>query len=157
SRSIRPRSPSSIRSRASAASTTAKTSRSTMWERSRMRGKRPPRGLLVGGAALLVVLALALLLPAVARALAAFLLVLLLPGVAITAAVFPPGRLSGAEWVTYGLGTSLAVAALGGLVLHWTPWGLSAGAWVVLLGAITLAAGAIAVRHWRRAADRDAE
>jgi hypothetical protein len=28
----------------------------------------------------------------------------------------------------------------GGVVIDWTPWGLRAGSWIVLLGGITLAA-----------------
>lgn len=83
------------------------------------------------------------------RPLAALPLALGLPAYALAAALFPPGRLGGAERLTLGLGAGLAVTALGGLALNWTPWGLRAGAWAALLGGITLAATAIALARAR--------
>jgi uncharacterized membrane protein len=79
-------------------------------------------------------------------------LALFLPGYSLQAAAFPgqtPGRL---ERLLLGLGSSLAVATLGGLLLEWTPWGLTAGAWAGLLSAITAIASLLAVRRRSREA-----
>jgi uncharacterized membrane protein len=76
-------------------------------------------------------------------------LALFLPGYAIQAASFPgltPGR---QERFLLSLGSSLAITTLGGLLLYWTPWGLTAGAWAVLLFAITLIASLLAIRRRR--------
>jgi uncharacterized membrane protein len=86
----------------------------------------------------------------VARALLALPLVLVLPGYALVAAAFPEAGRSLAERLLYGVGLSLAVAALGGFALNLTPWGLRAEAWATLLGGIALAACAIAWARRRR-------
>src|SRR3954454_24445758 len=78
------------------------------------------------------------------RVLVALPFALVLPGLALTLALFPAGALDGAERLLFSLGLSLAVTALGGLVLHLTPWGLRPASWALLLGAITLAAGVAA-------------
>jgi hypothetical protein len=65
-------------------------------------------------------------------------LVLVLPGYALTAALFPWSTLSGEKRFLFSLGLSLALTALGGFVLHWTPWGISPESWAVLLGGMTL-------------------
>jgi uncharacterized membrane protein len=83
----------------------------------------------------------------VARTTFALPLVLVLPGYAATAALFPGRALGGAQRVLMCLGLSLMLSALGGLVLNWTPWGLQARSWALLLGSVTLAACAIA---WAR-------
>jgi hypothetical protein len=70
-------------------------------------------------------------------------LVLLLPGWAITAAIFAGRTLETAERVLFSLGLSLAVGALGGIVLNCLPFGLRTLPWALLLGGITLAAGAV--------------
>lgn len=75
-------------------------------------------------------------------------LALLLPGYALTAAAFPLRALSLPEQVLLSLGLSLALAALGGLLLNLTPWGLQAGTWALLLGGATLGAGGLAL--WRQ-------
>ncbi len=80
----------------------------------------------------------------VARTLVA-LLVLVVPGYAIASALFPKRRFGRLEILVFSLGLSMAVAALGGLVLNWTPWGLGAGSWTLFLSVITLGAGAIAL------------
>jgi hypothetical protein len=82
------------------------------------------------------------------RALLTVPLVLFLPGYALTAAVFP--RRGGAgpsqvERIMLGVGLSLAAAALGGIVLDGTPWGLRAATWAILLGGTTLGATAVAL------------
>jgi uncharacterized membrane protein len=77
-------------------------------------------------------------------------LVLILPGYAITTACFPGVGMGSVERLVFSLGLSLAVVALGGLALNWTPWGIQANSWVVLLGGITLLASAISVYRRQR-------
>src|SRR3954468_21171576 len=83
------------------------------------------------------------------RVLVALPFVLVLPGLALTAALFPTGALDVAERLLFSLGLSLAITALGGLVLQLTPWGLRPASWALLLGLVTLAAGAAAFLRWR--------
>ncbi|SRR6266540_4169960 len=102
-----------------------------------------------------VAMTLALLAPEVgpARALVGLPLVLFAPGYAIGAAAFPAGRLGRIERLLFSLGASLAVAALAGLLLHWTALGLRPAAWAVALGNITLVASLIAlIRRWQQPA-----
>jgi hypothetical protein len=102
-----------------------------------------------------VAITLALLAPEIgpARALVALPLVLFAPGYALVAAAFPSGRLGVVERLLFSLGASLAVAALAGLLLHWTALGLRPAAWAVALGNITLVASLIAlVRRWQQPA-----
>jgi len=84
------------------------------------------------------------------RAMAAVLLVLVLPGYALAEAALPAGGIGPWERLTLAAGLSAAAAALGGLVLHLTPWGLQPWTWSPLLVTITLAASAVAVarRRW---------
>ena len=95
----------------------------------------------------------------VLRAAAGIPLVLFAPGYAIVAAVFPepaPDRhgrrgaqLGGrAERLALSVGLSMAVAALIGLALNLTPWGLRSSSWAVVLTMVTVAACAVAA--WRR-------
>src|SRR5258708_19924598 len=65
-------------------------------------------------------------------------LVLVLPGYALTAALLPNRSLGVAERLMFSLGLSLAVVILGGLALNWTPFGLRAISWAVLLAGLTL-------------------
>jgi len=102
-----------------------------------------------------IAMTLALLGPEIgpARALIALPLVLFAPGYAIIAAAFPTSRLGAIERLLFSLGAGLAVAALAGLLLHWTALGLRPAAWAVALGNITLVASLIAlVRRWQRPA-----
>ncbi len=91
----------------------------------------------------------------VLRTIFALPLVLLLPGYALTAALFPNRTLSIPECSAFSLGLSLAIAAFGGLLLNWTPWGLQATSWAVLLASVTLGASLIALlrRRGRPATD----
>jgi uncharacterized membrane protein len=82
---------------------------------------------------------------AVVRAGSAAALVLVLPGYALTMALFPHG--TGTEKLLATLGLSLASVALAGLALNWTPMGLQARSWVVVLSSVTLGAGAMALRR----------
>jgi len=82
-----------------------------------------------------------------------FPLVALAPGYALMATTCPGPSVWGAERLALSIGTSLTVAVLTGLLLHWTPWGLQAVSWSVALGGVTLAAAACAIlqRRWRAA------
>jgi uncharacterized membrane protein len=60
-------------------------------------------------------------------------------------AVFPSPTLGVPKRLIFGLGWSLAVAVLGGIVLNWTPWGLQRSSWSVFLSGITLGASAVAL------------
>jgi len=72
-------------------------------------------------------------------------LVLILPGYALTSAMFP-GRSTGMpERLVFSLGLSVVIVILGGLALNWTPSGLQASSWAVLLASITLGACAVAL------------
>jgi uncharacterized membrane protein len=72
-------------------------------------------------------------------------LVLVVPGYALTAAVFPKRSLGVPERLVFSLGLSLVIVVLGGLLLNWTPFGLRASSWAVLLSGITLGAGVVAL------------
>jgi uncharacterized membrane protein len=105
-----------------------------------LRGSRPHLTLAL--AASLMVLALSLLPDSnvIARTAVALPLVLILPGYAVVSAAFPEATLGIAERFALSLGLSLLLCVAGGIVIDWTPWGLRAGSWIVLLGGITLAA-----------------
>ena len=75
---------------------------------------------------------------------------LVLPGYAIVAALFPQRALGIPERLVLSIGLSLAVAALGGLLLNWTSWGLRVESWAVLLCATTCLASVIAIKRRRR-------
>jgi uncharacterized membrane protein len=76
-------------------------------------------------------------------------LVLILPGYALISAVFPSRVLGIPERLLFSLSLSLVIVVLGGLVLNWTPFGLRASSWSVLLGGITLSASAVALLRRR--------
>jgi Protein of unknown function (DUF1616) len=99
-----------------------------------------------------VAMTLTLLAPesGLARALVALPLVLFAPGYAIVAVAFPANRLRTIERLLFSLGASLAVAALAGLLLHWTALGLRPAAWAVALGNLTLVSSLIALLRPRR-------
>ena len=86
------------------------------------------------------------------------LAVLLLPGYTLTAALFPdrgPALTGRPRFFAVGLieravltlGMSLAIGALGGLLLNATPWGLVPISWASLLTCITVSAAAVAFRR----------
>ena len=105
----------------------------------------------VGGAALCALLALFLPFDAL-RLLVGAPLLFFLPGYAITAAVFARGRIERRHFLVFSVGLSLAVLALGALVLNYLPGGIRGGWWALLLFLVVLGAcrGA-ALRRPRRA------
>ena len=74
---------------------------------------------------------------------------LVLPGYALIALVLPNGHLGFPERVVLSLGASIALIALGGLLLHALGVPLDGGSWHILLGGLTLALSGAAL--WRRA------
>lgn len=75
-------------------------------------------------------------------------LVLFLPGYAIAALAFPPGTVSAAERGVYAVALSVAVAAVGGLVLQLAV-GLDRAIWAALLIVVTAVCAAQGVRLGR--------
>lgn len=82
-------------------------------------------------------------------------LVAILPGYGLTTAIFIKYPLSLVEKTAFSVGLSLALAAVGGLFLHFTPWGLQTASWVVLLGGVTLVANGLALARMSRAENVD--
>ena len=107
------------------------------------------------GAFAAIAMALALLAPGigVVQLLVGLPLGLFLPGYALTSALFPARGLSIAERLLFSLGLSLALMAVGGLLLFWSKHELRPTAWTILLGAVTLLAAVVALaRSWQRPA-----
>ena len=76
-------------------------------------------------------------------------LVLVLPGYALTAATFAKRPLGIPERIVLSLGLSLVLVIVGGLLLNWTPFGLSAVSWTVLLSSLTLGSCLVALARRR--------
>ena len=91
----------------------------------------------VGAAALCALLTLALPFEPL-RMLAAAPLTLFLPGYAITAAIFARNRIGRRHFLLFSVGLSLAVLALGALVLNYGPGGIRAWSWALLLFLVVL-------------------
>jgi hypothetical protein len=89
------------------------------------------------GAALCAVLALALPFEPL-RMLLAAPLCLFLPGYAISAAIFAARPIQRRQFLLFSVGLSLAVLALGTLVLNYLPGGIRSGSWAVLLFLVVL-------------------
>lgn len=86
------------------------------------------------------------------RLLFALPLVFLFPGYALVSALYARRRLSETARFTFAGALSVAIVALGGLVLHFTGWQLSQNSWLLLLSAVTLAAAAVAFARRRYSA-----
>ena len=75
-------------------------------------------------------------------------LVLFLPGYALVAAIFARGRIPLRHMLVLSIGLSLAVLALGALLLNYLPGGIRAGWWALLLVIVVFAAArAAAIRR----------
>ncbi|HEY4779357.1 MAG TPA: DUF1616 domain-containing protein, partial [Solirubrobacterales bacterium] len=72
------------------------------------------------------------------RMLLAAPLTLFLPGYAISAAIFARRRIERRQFLLFSLGLSLAVLALGALVLNYVPGGIRAWSWALLLFLVVL-------------------
>lgn len=75
--------------------------------------------------------------------------VLFLPGYALTTAIFPQKDLDSVERIAVSFGLSLAVAPLIGLMLNFTPWGITLTPMLICLGSIT--GISIAIGAYRKA------
>jgi hypothetical protein len=105
----------------------------------------------IGGAALCALLALALPFDLL-RMLVGAPLLFFLPGYAVAAAIFAHGRIQRSHFLVFSVGLSLAVLALGALVLNYLPGGIRAGWWALLLFLVVLGAcRAAALRRPKRA------
>lgn len=89
------------------------------------------------------------------RVLFAVALVGILPGYALTTAIFVKYPLGFAEKLAFSCGLSLGLAAVGGLLLHFTPWGLQPASWVIYLGGITVVANALALGRMQQTTQVD--
>ncbi len=86
------------------------------------------------------------------RMLLAAPLTLFLPGYAISAAIFARERVERVHFLVFSAGLSLAVLALGALLLNYMPGGIRSGSWALLLFLVVLAASrAAALRRPRGA------
>lgn len=79
------------------------------------------------------------------RVLFAIGLVTILPGYALTTAIFINYPLGFIEKIAFSFGFSLGLTSLGGIVLHFTPWGMQPVLWVALLGGVALLASFVAL------------
>jgi uncharacterized membrane protein len=78
--------------------------------------------------------------PVLLRAVLLVPLVLVLPGYALAAILFPPGTVSPAERGVYTVGLSIAVTAIGGLLIQLVV-GLDRDVWAAFLAIVTISAG----------------
>lgn len=88
------------------------------------------------------------------RAVLGVYLVLVGPGLAFTTALLPPKQLGTAEHVLTTIVASIALAAIGGLLLDVTPWGLQPISWSVILAAVTVVASLAALLRLQRLGSR---
>lgn len=95
---------------------------------------------------------LAMVMPAdsILRLICALPLVFFLPGYAIMAALLPLRSFGNAERLLLSLGLSVAAAALSGLILNLTPWGLQTTTWAITLAVMVWLASAIAWKQRRQ-------
>jgi uncharacterized membrane protein len=95
-----------------------------------------------------VVLTLAMINIPVIQLLVGIPLVVFIPGYVVIAALSVNARLEKEESLLYGVGMSLLITAIGGLLLNLTPFGLTASSWAVFLGLVILIADLVmVVRH----------
>jgi uncharacterized membrane protein len=87
--------------------------------------------------------------PVLVRAVLLVPLVLVLPGYALSAILFPPGTVSPAERGVYTVGLSIAVTAIGGLLIQLVV-GLDRDVWAAFLSIVTIAAGVRGLRDGER-------
>ncbi len=77
--------------------------------------------------------------------------VVFFPGYALTAALFPKrGGMAATERVALSFGASIAVVPLIGLILNWTPWGISLESILSSIASFTFIISVLAWYRWRR-------
>ena len=106
-----------------------------------------PLLLIVAVVAIANVVAVGLNLPPIIRTPLAIPLVLYLPGYTLALALLPPAALSRVEFLVVSVTLSIAVSALGGLLLGLTPNGLNPLSWTLMLSAVALAGALVASRR----------
>jgi len=106
-----------------------------------------PLLLIVAVVAIANVVAVGLNLPPIIRTPLAIPLVLYLPGYALTRALLPASALSHVELVVISVTLSIAVRALGGLVLGLTPYGLNPLSWTLMLSIVAISGAVAASRR----------
>lgn len=95
--------------------------------------------LILLAAILLLLVVLVAVQPSAARTMVAVAMVLFVPGFALTLILFERDRLGTPERILLSIGLSIAITALIGLLLNWTPWGLQPAAlWPALLLGLAL-------------------
>jgi hypothetical protein len=110
--------------------------------------ERPGRELLlVAIVAVLNIVAVALDLPALIRVPLALPLVLFLPGYSLVRAALPTGTFEAVEMLLVSVGASIAIGAIGGILLALTPNGLSAMSWTLLLSVISIGGALVGSRR----------
>jgi hypothetical protein len=155
--SMRLRLPNSTGRRMSVWYSTAARSRFTTSERYEVRLRSPDLLLVLVVTAAAFIIGLTPAADSILRFVVGVPLVLFLPGYAISVAVVPDKALGEAERLVLSTGLSVSVAALGGLVLHWVPWGLDTGSWNVFLGGLAVVASLLAFERRARLARSNGE
>jgi uncharacterized membrane protein len=74
-------------------------------------------------------------------------MVLFIPGYAIVTAVLP--NIGSERTLLLSLGLSIAISAIGGILLNLTPWGLTPGTWAIWLSTIAIIGIILAYRQRR--------
>ena len=101
--------------------------------------------------ALLLIVIIAIFPSNILRIILGLPFVLFFPGYALIAALYPQkGGPGGIERVALGFGASIAVTILTGLVLYYTPWGISLYSILLSLAVFIIVASAIAYLRRRR-------
>lgn len=81
---------------------------------------------------------------------------ILFPGYALLTALFPrKNALGGIEWMAYTLAVSIAVVSLIGIILNYTPWGITINSALIANGVFIVAAAAFAWCRRYRLADEE--
>ncbi len=92
----------------------------------------------------------------VLRLVIGLLVLLLFPGYALMAALFPrKNALGSIEWLTYSLVVSIVIISLIGIILNYTPWGITLHSSLITNGLFILAAATIAMFRRYRLADEE--
>lgn len=99
-------------------------------------GTPPKQIILLAAIPLLIVLGF-LLIPGASRAVLGVLLVLFIPGFTMVYALFNNDEIDDIERVALSIGLSICIAVFDGLLLNYTPKGLTLDQIVVSLGAIS--------------------
>jgi hypothetical protein len=116
-----------------------------------MRSQLNRPALILLAAILLLLLVLVAVEPSAVRTIVAVLMVLFVPGFALTFILFERGDLGTPERILLSVALSVAITALIGLLLNWTPWGLQPTTlWTALLLGLALEVAVIVFTRRRK-------